>query len=81
MESKLKTQIEWIIIENEDYKIINDNEVHYLLKNGFLIKVTLNLYTYDRNVSVYTNTNRQIAFYDDLSKERIIEKMRMYEKF
>lgn len=81
MLEQLIPQKEWLIIESENHKIINENEVHYLLKNGIIIKVSLNLYTYNREVSVYKRDGEQGAYYPDLSKNQIIEKIRMYETF
>ena len=81
MLEQLRPQTKWLIIEGESYKVINENEVDYILKNDCIIKASLNLYTYDREVSVFDNNKRQIAFYKDLSKDRIVEKIRMYESF
>lgn len=81
MLEQLKPKVELLVIEEENYRIVNENEVEYLLKNNFVIKVSLNLYTYDRNVSVYNENKKLIEWYQDLSKERIVEKIRMYEEF
>ena len=81
MLKQLEPQTKWLIIEGENYKVINENEVDYLLENDCIIKVSLNLYTYDREVSVFDNNKRQVAFYKDLSKDNIVEKIRMYETF
>lgn len=81
MLEQLKPKVELLVIEEENYRIVNENEVEYLLKNNFVIKVSLNLYTYDRKVLVYNENNKLIEWYQDLSKERIVEKIRMYEEF
>lgn len=78
---KLVPHTDWLIIESVNYKIVNENEVHYLLKNGIIIKVSLDLYYYSRKVSVLKDNGEILAYYPDLSKERIIDKLRMYETF
>jgi len=77
--SKLPPKLEWLRIESEPHEVVNDNLVRYPLKNKWVIEVSLNLVSYDRNVRVLDVDGKEFRSYSDLSFDEIVSEIRKYE--